>query len=82
MNSFTGQIVRTLGLLIEMLGILALVFRTRTDQGGVPLPGSLPIGLVWAVVGVGFLTWLIGTVMIYWTRRTWVNLSCATGWGG
>ena len=61
---FTGQIVRTLGLLIEMLGILALVFRTRTDQAGAPLPGSFPVRLVWIVVGVGFVLWLVGTVMI------------------
>ena len=65
--------MRTLGLLIEMLGILALVFRTRTDQAGAPLPGSFPVRLVWIVVGVGFVLWLVGTVMTYWTRqtRTW-----------
>jgi hypothetical protein len=70
MNPITGQIVRTLGLLIEMLGIFALVFRTRTDQAGVPLPGSFPLGFVWAVVGIGFVVWLVGTVMIYWMRQT------------
>ena len=70
MNRFTGQIVRTLGLLIEMLGILALVFRTRTDQAGVPLPGSFSTRLVWTVVGVGFVIWLVGTVMTYWPRPT------------
>jgi hypothetical protein len=69
MSSFTGQIVRTLGLFIEMLGILALVFHSRTDQAGVPPPGSVSMILIWTVVGVGFLTWLVGTVMIYWTRR-------------
>ena len=53
-----------------MLGHPRPLFRTRTDQAGVPLPGSFPVRLVWAVMGVGFVLWMIGTVMIYWTRRT------------
>jgi hypothetical protein len=69
MNSVTGQIVRTVGLFIEMLGILALLFRTQTDQAGIPLPGSFPRPLVLAVTGVGFVIWMIGTMMIYWSRR-------------
>jgi len=68
MNQLTGQIVRMIGLLIESLGLLILVFRTGTEQAGVPLPGSFSPPLVWAVVGAGFVIWLVGTVMIYWAR--------------
>jgi hypothetical protein len=68
MPRFTGQILRILGLLIEMLGILALVFRTGTDEAGVPLPGSFPPRLVWGAVAFGFVIWLVGTILNYWAR--------------
>jgi hypothetical protein len=57
-----------LGLLIEMLGIFALVFRTGTDEGGVPVPGSFSRLQVWIVIGSGFAIWLLGSILTYWPR--------------
>src|SRR5262245_35277052 len=68
MNRSTGQILRFVGLVIEMLGILGLAFWTRTDRAGAPLPGSFPPRLAWIVVGLGFVIWLAGNTMIYWPR--------------
>jgi hypothetical protein len=68
MARFTGQILRFLGLLIELLGFYALAFRTGTDESGVPLPGSYPLRLVWGVIGSGFVIWLAGTIMNFWVR--------------
>lgn len=68
MSRIQGQILRTVGLFIEMLGILALVFRTKTDEVGVPLPGSLSRPQTWAIIAVGFVVWLLGTIVIYWPR--------------
>ncbi len=62
----TGQILRMLGLLIEMLGILALALWTRTDAAGAPLPGSFSARQVWIAVGVGFVVWLTGSLLLYW----------------
>jgi hypothetical protein len=69
MTRLQGQILRMLGIFIEMLGIFVLIFRTRTDQGGVPLPGSFSQAQAWAVIGCGFLIWLFGSIVIYWPRR-------------
>jgi hypothetical protein len=63
-----GQIVRMLGLAVEMAGILALALWTRTDQAGVPLPGSFSSRQVWIVVGVGFVIWMIGAILTYWPQ--------------
>ena len=57
------------GLLVEMLGVLALmkgnegIFATK-----VHLPGFEPIPLAWIGVAVGFVLWLVGTVLVYWSR--------------
>jgi hypothetical protein len=61
----TGQILRMLGLLIELLGIVALALWTRTDAAGAPLPGSFSARQVWIAVGVGFVIWLAGSLLLY-----------------
>jgi hypothetical protein len=68
MTRIQGQILRTVGLLIEMLGILVLVYRTKTDAAGSPLPGSLSLTQAWAVIGAGFALWFVGSIVIYWPR--------------
>ncbi len=68
MTRTTGQILRMLGLLIEMVGILALLVWNRTDGAGVPLPGSLSARQVWTVVITGFVIWLVGSILFYWSR--------------
>jgi hypothetical protein len=68
MTRIQGQILRTGGLFIEMLGILALMFRNRNDGVGMPLLGSFSEPRAWAVIGAGFVIWLLGNVVIYWPR--------------
>jgi hypothetical protein len=68
MTRTTGQILRMLGILIEIAGILALLVWNRTDRAGAPLPGSLSARQVWTVVITGFLIWLVGTILFYWHR--------------
>ncbi len=69
MTRFQGQILRTAGIFIEMLGILAFFFRTKTDEVGMPLPGSFSLAQVWAIIGCGFLIWLFGSIVIFWPRQ-------------
>jgi hypothetical protein len=69
MRRSSGQILRLIGLAIEVAGILAQVLWTRTDQTGAPLPGQFSSRQVWIVVGVGFVIWMIGTILTYWSQR-------------
>jgi len=68
MNRYLGQILRFVGLLFELLGILALAFRTGTDELGQSLPGSFPTRLVWGVIVFGFVVWMLGTILNFWSR--------------
>lgn len=68
MRRSTCQIVRLIGLAIEVAGILAQLLWTRTDQAGAPLPGHFSSRQVWIVVGVGFVIWMIGTILTYWPQ--------------
>ncbi len=68
MRRSTGQIVRLIGLAIEVAGLLAQVLWTRTDQAGAPLPGQFSSRQVWGVVGAGFVIWMIGTILTYWPQ--------------
>ncbi len=68
MRRSTGQIVRLIGLAIEVAGILAQTLWTRTDQTGAPLPGQFSSRQVWIIVGVGFVIWMIGTILTYWPQ--------------
>jgi hypothetical protein len=69
---FTGQILRVVGLLIEMIGILAYAMWNRRDGGGVParVSDSLTARQIWTVVGVGFVIWLIGNIVTYWPQSS------------
>jgi hypothetical protein len=57
------------GLIVEMLGVLAVmkgnegIFATKLQ-----LPGFEPVPLAWVGVALGFVLWLIGTVLVYWSR--------------
>ena len=57
--------MRLIGLAIEVVGLLAQVLGTKTDQAGIPLPGHFSSHQVWIVVGVGFAFWTVGTILIY-----------------
>lgn len=62
--STSGQILRVVGLLIELVGVGAVLAQSRTDQvARIPIPGgSLALG--WAAVATGFLMWLVGRIII------------------
>ena len=66
MNRSTGRVLRLIGLAIEVSGLLVQARWTKTDQTGVPLPGHFSSRQVWIAVGIGFVLWLIGTLLIYW----------------
>ena len=68
MRRSTGQILRLSGLAIEVAGLLAQVLWTRTDPTGAPLPGQFSSRQVWITVGVGFVIWMIGTILTYWPK--------------
>lgn len=59
MPPHAGQVLRILGLLMEMFGLSSLALSSR--NGGHWL--GLTTDQVWAVVVVGFAFWLIGTVL-------------------
>jgi hypothetical protein len=60
-----GQILRYVGLVVEMLGILAVALSGRQENGG-PAAVGLSTRQIWIVVGTGFLLWLVGNVLTYW----------------
>jgi len=68
MRRSSGQIVRLIGLAIEVVGILAQMLWTQTDQTGAPLPGHFSSRQVWIVVGVGFVIWMIGSIVTCWPQ--------------
>jgi hypothetical protein len=61
-----GQILRYVGLLVEMLGILAAASSGRRDDGGPAAAAGLSMRQIWVVVGTGFVLWLVGNVLTYW----------------
>lgn len=65
MRNATGQILRAVGLLIELLGVVAVVAQSRTnDVARVPIPGG-SVALGWLAVGAGFVIWLTGRIIIF-----------------
>ena len=63
---FTGQILRIVGLAIEMLGILAAALSGRQGDGGPASAAGLSFRQICVVVGAGFVLWLVGTLLTYW----------------
>lgn len=65
----TGQWLRFIGLLIEMIGVLGVV----RERGGQAVPqltvGGSQVSTAWAAVALGFSLWLIGKVLIAAERR-------------
>jgi hypothetical protein len=66
MKKRVGQFMRLGGLLVEMLGVVAVMngsegkFATKLQ-----LPGFEPVPLAWIGVALGFALWLVGTVLVY-----------------
>jgi len=69
MKKLVGQFMRLGGLLVEMLGVLAVM---KGDEGKfatkLHLPGFEPVPLAWIGIALGFVLWLVGTVLVYWSR--------------
>jgi hypothetical protein len=66
MNRPLGNILRMTGLLIEMVGVWA-IFSGQGDRNAtlISLPGGNQAPVVWVVVvGVGFLLWLTGRILV------------------
>jgi hypothetical protein len=65
----TGQLLRMIGLLIEMVGAVAVVRERGGDQGfRVRIPGGSTYPAAWVAVAVGFVVWLVGRTLIAATR--------------
>ena len=69
MRTTSGHIIRISGLLIEMLGIYG-VYSSGGDKdlARIVLPGGTVVPLAWMAVGIGFVLWLTGTLLIYAAR--------------
>lgn len=69
MNRITGHWLRLIGLLVEMIGVVGIV----RERGGaslprIPLPGGGAVSSAWLAVGLGFVIWLIATIILAATR--------------
>ena len=60
MPAYTGQVVRILGLLMEMFGLSSVALASRDGTGHW---FGMTNNQVWAIVGVGFVFWLTGTLL-------------------
>jgi hypothetical protein len=65
----TGQLLRLIGLLIEMVGVVGVV----RERGGheIPqlrIPGGPTVSAGWAAVVLGFVVWLVATILLAATR--------------
>ena len=68
MRKTTGHIIRITGLLIEMLGIWGVYNATDDKQARLELPGGTLIPVAWLAIGLGFVLWLTGTILVYAVR--------------
>ena len=64
-----GHVTRIAGLLIEMIGVWA-VYTGRDDkhQTLISLPDGSALSAAWVAVGLGFVLWVIGTIVVYTSR--------------
>ncbi len=67
----TGHWMRFIGLLIEMVGIVGVV-RERGGQAlpQVRIPGGPIVSVAWVAVVLGFVIWLVATILLVATRPT------------
>jgi hypothetical protein len=65
----TGQLLRMVGLLIEMIGLVGIALGRGGDQGlQVRIPGGSTISASWLAVAIGFVVWLVATILLAATR--------------
>ena len=69
MRRATGQSLRLAGLLIELLGAMRLVTdRDDVEAAQFRLPGGATVSPAWAAVVLGFVIWLVGTIVLLGSR--------------
>jgi hypothetical protein len=69
MYKLIGHLIRMTGLLIEMVGVWG-VYTGRDDKHPtlISLPGGNTLPVPWVAVGLGFVLWFIGTLIVYMSR--------------
>jgi hypothetical protein len=71
MKKTAGHFLRICGLLFEMLGVWGVFSSTGAKNSArLQLPGGNEIPLAWLAVGVGFVLWFTGTILVYFSRPT------------
>ncbi|MGP0066269.1 MAG: hypothetical protein ACLQGP_22030 [Isosphaeraceae bacterium] len=71
MKKGTGQSLRLGGMLIEMLGVMGVM----TGKGDIEslrlrLPGDTVVSPAWTAVVLGFVIWLVGTILVASSRTS------------
>ncbi len=71
MTRSTAHVIRMVGLLIEMVGVWAVsTGRYNTSPLRITIAGSdRPLPASWLVLGLGFLIWLTGVILVYRSPR-------------
>jgi len=64
---YTGQVLRFIGLLIEMFGLAAFAMSPQGGAGHDRGWFGLTTQQIWLIVIVGFVVWLTGTITIHAT---------------
>lgn len=62
----TGQWLRFLGLLIEIVGVVGVVReRGGHDSPLIQIPGGPVISTAWLAFALGFLLWLVAKILLF-----------------
>jgi hypothetical protein len=70
MKQVGGQIFRLGGLILEMVGLGGVMTgHPGLGLADVRVPDGSTLAPAWIAVGLGFLIWLTGTMLIYGSRR-------------
>ncbi len=70
MTKLLGHVLRIVGLLLEMLGVWGVYTgATGGKMTRVEMPGGESVPVAWLAVGLGFVLWLAGMLMISLSRR-------------
>ncbi len=65
MKKVTGQSLRLGGMLIEMLGVMGVVTgKGDIEAARLQIPGFSPVSPAWIAVVLGFVIWLVGTILV------------------
>ena len=69
MKKVTGQFLRLVGLLVEMLGIMGvLTGRGDIEAARLRLPSGTLVSPAWIAIALGFAIWMVGTILVFRSR--------------